>query len=573
MVRIDRRKNKGRVYLYLEERAWIDGKSKRLWQRYLGPEDKFKELSKIALNTDIETETIEFGLIAALLIIARKLGIVEIINQFTKKREQGLSVGEHLVFAAINRCLEPVSKNQLKEWFESTVLKRIYPEVGSALNSRSYWTHYRYLEEEIVESIGDEINRALIHEFNVDFSNLLYDPTNFFTYINPKNPNQMLPRHGNCKDGRYTLNIINFSLFCALDGGIPLLHLVYPGNIPDVKHFTTALKRLKDRLNRIGTSVTTITLTFDKGNLSEDAFKLIDQDKIEYITSIRPSTRKALLFIPPEEFEMKTLPNGKELGVKEFNKETYEGFLKQLELKGIHMKKKKFETYGKPRCIIALYNPKQAKWQQENFDKKIKDRISKIDAYFKARLNNKEWSKPEKVFEKCQALLGAKKFQNVVTIEISGTEGNLTLSVSKNQEAYEAKRISFGKSFLMTSRVDLAAWEVAWAYRQQYIVENAFKMLKNPNWLSIRPAWVWTDPSIEGHSFVCFIGLLLLTLLVREVLLKDIPLSLPKVIKRLNSIKITKITIPGKQHPVYKLNKMNEEENALYNTLKLNQFI
>ena len=147
------------------------------------------------------------------------------------------------------------------------------------------------------------------------------------------------------------------------------------------------------------------------------------------------------------------------------------------------------------------------------------------------------------------------------------------MSVSKNQAAYEEKRISFGKAFLMTSRENLAAWEVAWAYRQQYIVENAFKMLKNPKWLSIRPAWVRTDPSMEGHSFVCFIGLLLLTLLVRELSLEDIPLSLPKVIKRLTSIKVTKITIPGKQRPVYKLNKMNEEEKALYNALKLSQFI
>ena len=86
MVRLDRRKKKGHVYLYLEERAWIDGKSKRLWQRYLGPEHKFKELSKIALNLDIETETIEFGLIAALLLIAKNLGLLRSLT-LTRIRE------------------------------------------------------------------------------------------------------------------------------------------------------------------------------------------------------------------------------------------------------------------------------------------------------------------------------------------------------------------------------------------------------------------------------------------------------------------------------------------------------
>jgi len=573
MVHIAKKKKKGRVYLYLEETGRVNGKSKRLWQRYLGPEHKFKELSKIALKFDIETETIEFGLIAALFLMAKKLGVVEIINKLTNKREQGLSVGEHVLFAAINRCVEPVSKNCLKEWFESTFLRKIYPELGSAIDSRSYWTHFRYLKEDIVESIGDELNRALIHEFDVDFSNLLYDPTNFFTYINPKKPNQTLPRHGHCKEGRFTLNIVNFSLFCALDGGIPLLHLVYPGNVPDAKNFKNALERLKSRLNQIEISATNITLTFDKGNLSKGAFEFIDQEEFDYIASIRPSTRKALLLIPPEEFEMKLLPNGKELGVKEFNDEKYEAFMKKLEINGVNIKKKKFETYGKNRRIIAMYNPKQAKWQKENFDKKIKDKIPKIKAFFKDRLNNKDWSKHDKVLEKCQNILGAKKFQNVINVEITGKEGELALSVSQNQAAYEEKMLSFGKSFLMTSREDLAAWEVAWAYRQQYIVENAFKMLKNPKWLSIRPMWVRTDPSIKGHSFVCFIGLLLLSLLVRDLVMQDIPLSISKAIKRLKSIRITKIKIPGRQKPVYKLNKMNKKVKLLYDALELKKFV
>ena len=158
-------------------------------------------------------------------------------------------------------------------------------------------------------------------------------------------------------------------------------------------------------------------------------------------------------------------------------------------------------------------------------------------------------------------------------MEITGNESELALSVSQNQVAYEEKILSFGKSFLMTSRGDLAAWEVAWAYRQQYIVENAFKTLKNPKWLSIRPMWVRTDPSIRGHSFVCFIGLLLLSLLVRNLALQDIPLSLSKAIKLLKSIKITKIKIPGRQRPTYKLNKMNKEEQVLFNALKLRNFI
>lgn len=551
MIHVSKKKKKGKEYLYLEQTGRVNGKSKRLWQKYLGPADKFKDLSKLSLDIDVETETMEFGLIASLLLVAKKLDLVHIINTGVNKRKQGLSVGDHVLLAAINRCVQPVTKSQLREWFESTVLKKIYPRPESRMDSRSYWTHFRYLSEKNIETIGVELARATHGKFGVNFNDLSFDASNFFTYLNPTQPNQTLPNHGHSKDGRSTLNLVNFSLFCALDGGIPLLHLIYPGNEHDAKHFKTALRRLKSRLKSANLSLTNTTLLFDKGNLSKEAFEFLDHEKYDYIASIRPSTQKDVLFVPPEEFETIALPNGKPLGVKELRR----------------------EQYGKERRFIALYNPLHARWLKENFREKVLDRISKIQEFFKKRLNNKLWSNSTKVRNKCLKVLGAKKFRNVVQVDISGNEGDLTLSVAVDQVAFEKKVATFGKSFLMTSREDLTAREVAWAYRQQYIVENAFKLLKSPRYLSIRPMHHRVDSSVCGHIFVCFIGLLLLSLLVRELLLRDIPTSIPKAIKHLKSIKITQISISGRQAPIIKVDKMSEQAQLLYEALELKRFV
>ena len=51
MVYISRRKKKGKYYLYLEESARIDGKPRRVWQKYLGPEEKLKDLTLSGLFT------------------------------------------------------------------------------------------------------------------------------------------------------------------------------------------------------------------------------------------------------------------------------------------------------------------------------------------------------------------------------------------------------------------------------------------------------------------------------------------------------------------------------------------
>ncbi len=551
MVHLAKKKKKGKTYLYLEERGWINGKSKRLWQIYLGPEHKFKEKSQIISIPEVETETIEFGLVAALYILAKKINLVNVINKFTEKRNQGLSVGEHLLLAAINRCVEPVSKTRLKEWLDSTVLSRLFPNLGSALDSRSYWTHFNYFDEDTFDAIGEEIAKIVMREFNVSFKELLFDPSNIFTFINPKKANQTLPRHGHSKEGRFTLNLINFSLICALDGGIPFLHLVYPGNIQDAKHFKVALGKLKMRLNKLNIPSTEITLTFDKGNLSEEAFNFIDDEGIDYIASIRPSTQKDLLTLLPNEFDIDVLPNGKEVGVKEFKR----------------------VVYGKPRRIIAIYNPTQAKWLIENFKTKIDDKIEAINRFFLERLNNERWAQAEKVFKKCHSVLGTKKFKKVVNVELSGEKGDLTLVLSINQDALDEHTSTLGKSFLITSRTDLHSQEVVWAYRQQYIVECAFKYLKNPKFLSVRPLFHRVDSSVRGHLFVCFLGLLLLTLLVRYLINRNISLSIPKAIRTLNNLKLTKITVPGRKRSLFKVNKMNSETNSIYKVLNLHQFV
>ncbi len=78
---------------------------------------------------------------------------------------------------------------------------------------------------------------------------VMFDPTNYYTYINPKNDMQLLPRHGHSKESRHTLNLVGVSLFCSSDYGIPIMHKVYPGNIRDVTQFKTEFPRFIDRLS------------------------------------------------------------------------------------------------------------------------------------------------------------------------------------------------------------------------------------------------------------------------------------------------------------------------------------
>lgn len=568
MVHLVKKVKKGNTYLYLAERGRVEGKSKQIWQIYLGPEERFKKGTKLVVDAKIETKTVQFGLLAALLHVTRKLDLVSIIDQATGKRDQGLGVGDHVLIAAINRCVAPCSKTQLREWLDSTILRGIYPGLDVNIDAGAYWNHFKYLDETVVSTIEEHLAKSVREQFGVNFNNLSFDPTNFFTYINPRRENQTIPEHGHSKEGRTTLNLVNVSLLTTLDRGIPLFHLVYPGNKQDAGHFREmALPALKTFLAKLEMKAPTVTLVFDKGNLSQDAFDMIDEAGYKYICSDRPSSHKEDLAINPDDFKLRALPNGKKVGCKEL----------------------RLERYGRERRFIAVFSPREAEWKQGTLESKVAKKVEEIEGFFKDRFpfapgekrrgTGDKWRNRVAVEEKVEAMLG-KKYKNIIDVGITGPKvlpvdkgGQFEIKVTVQDEAMAKKRKTLGKSFLMTNREDLEPLDVVWAYRQQYLTERAFKWLKNPDFLSLRPMFHRVDTSIHGHVFVCFMGLLLLSLLVHELLSLGVKTTIFKTLTHLKAITLTCITLPGRESPVLKIDTLSPPSKELFDALDLGRFL
>ncbi len=567
MVFLVKKTIQGKIYLYLRHNHRVNGKVKTAWQLYLGPEEEFATHTRIA-KQEIATETLEFGLIAALKQIADQIHLVDIINRETNKRKQGLSVGDHLLIAVLNRCIQPTTKKQLQAWVKSTAIPRIFPSISPNLDSRAYWNHFRYLSDDTIEKIENQLIENIQKEFNINLNEISFDPTNFYTYINPKKSNQTLPKHGHSKEGKRTLNIVNLSLFCTLDGGIPLFHLLYPGNIHDATHFKSALLALQQRLSILKMEHSTITLTFDKGNLSKEAFQQIDTIGLNYICSDRPSSHKNHLKIHPEKFLMHKLPNRKEIGAFEIHD----------------------DKYGKERRFIATYNPRKAKWSYDNLLEKIDKKKCEIETYFNERLTfmagnsskgqGSKWRIRDEVQKKINIMIGKGDYRKILTYELTGPEeipiseaGQFHLKLTIDSSALDMVKLKMGKSFLMTNREDLTPYEIIQAYHQQFLVEQAFKWLKSHDFLQIRPMFHHVDSSVRGHVFVCYLGLLLLSLLVQKLINLGIPTSIYETIELLGEIKITRIHLTGRRDPIENLNQLSPKAKKLYDSLKLSQMI
>nr|MDO8085081.1 IS1634 family transposase [Candidatus Sigynarchaeum springense] len=543
---------KGKTYLYLEEKCRIDGKTKRAWQKYLGPEDAIaqKDLSFLIENAPekIKATTMSFGVSAAMLSIADDLGLSSIIDAHSKKsRDQGLSLGEYITIAAINRCAAPGSKSKLGAWFSQDWLKTRFAVDPSVLDAQTYWNHFQYLDDSVLDAIELDIGKVIVDKFHLDVDSLLYDPTNFFTFSNGGEGSELL-QFGHSKENRNNLRLASYSLVCARESGIPLMHETYAGNVQDAKHFKETLVRVAKRLADLGRDPFKVTLVFDKGNHSDAAFKTIDQQKFGFIVSVRNSTQKDLLQVPRVQLTKTTLPaTGKAV---EYFKTTR-------------------DVYGAMRDVYVVLDPKKHEKHVALFTEKLNEKIHDIESFFKARLNVKKWRTRENVEKKSRSLIGKKPFKDIIKITVGGVDGALTLDIVQNDVARQAYIETLGRTVLVTNRTDWKPETVIWGYREEYIIEHAFRRMKSPTAIAIRPMFHRANTCIKAHVFVCVLGLILLSLARLKLSRKGISTSYEEIIDELRGIHAISIKMPGSKPPALQLDCPESVAPEIISTFKL----
>jgi transposase len=93
-------------------------------------------------------------------------------------------------------------------------------------------------------------------------------------------------------------------------------------------------------------------------------------------------------------------------------------------------------------------------------------------------------------------------------VKLKGADNRLDYSFNRTGFR-ELKEKRLGKSILYTSRSDCTAEKIVLAYRSQYLVEEAFRWMKNVKYLSFLPIHHFTDGKIRVHAFYCVLALLI----------------------------------------------------------------
>jgi transposase len=564
MATIQGRKRGQRTYYYIVESRRVNGKPRPIVVKYLGTAAALAARLEQAeqSNTPLQAEVLEFGAVAALWDLACRLDLVCTIDRRVAKRDQGLSIGQYLTLAAINRCVAATSKSRFAEWYAGTILPRLCPAPQKLLAGQRFWDAMDHVSGEAIRAVEAELSRRVVEDFELALRTLCFDCTNFDTYIDSTNSAQ-LPQRGHAKSKRTDLRIVGLALMVSVDGMVPLFSQIYAGNQADSVTFRSVTEELVARYRLLAREAEHVTLVFDKGNNCTDNVAAIRDSPYHVIGSLVPSQHQDLLAIP----------------LKKFSE------LEDPRLEGVVAHRTKKTVFGRDWTIVITRSEAllsgQLRGIAQHLDKRKK-------AFFELRRKLRASQKPgakgkgytrESLEAHASKLTRGQYLKELLEIEVREDEGRLAIFFRKKPRVLERLvREVLGKRILFSDNDDWTTEQIVLGYRSQHHVEAAFRQMKDHFFVSFEPIRHWTDQKIRVHAFICVLALTLASLLRREVARKGIALSVDALLDQLQGIQEVVNLYPavgdkgGRPRARRVLTRMTRLQEQLFAHLDLAQF-
>jgi transposase len=553
-----KRKN-GHDYYYVTKSGRVNGKPRVVFQKYLGRvEDVVARLCEETPKREPdEALCIDFGGPAALLAIAESCDLRSVIDKIIPKRDQGPSVGDYILLAAINRVLAPTSKNQIGEWYEKTITKRLWGFDKELFSSQNFWHHMDAISEEQIHAVETELCKWAVSQFKLDWSGLLYDTTNFFTFIDSTNERCTLPQRGHSKAKRNDLRQVGLALVVARGSQIPLLHEVYQGNLNDTTQFRSTCTALADRYKSIVTddNKRDLTVVFDKGNNAEENLALAHINDVHFVCALKPSQNASLLDIQPSKFEE----------------------LKDPRWPGLRAHRTRAGALGDERTIVITFSETFYSQQLHSWVNQLAKAIQKLDSLAGDLFKDRSRRSKEDVRAAVNSIIHQQPMRDAIKFEIVENDSKPSLFYRTDQEVFqEYVKKHGGKTIIATDHHDWTTQDIIAAYHAQSEIEEVFRVMHGNEHLDWQPMFHWTDSKIRVHGLYCVLGFFLLAVLRQRLSEADIRLGFNAILNELSSMQEVELFYhtgePGRPAASTTHNRLTPLQKKISEVLALSRF-
>lgn len=517
MASLQRVRVRGQSYWRIVQSRRVNGKPRPIVVAYLGKPDDL--LARLRATDALTLHSRSHGAVAALHTIATELDVAGTIDRrlasggrrvrrraqsaapgpLPPVRQDGLTVGESLLLAAIGRACHATSKRGFSAWARTTTLGELAGVDVERLTSQHFWDQMDQLPIEAIAPIEEELLGRALERFEIPVDTLLYDATNFFTYIASTNARPQLPARGHNKQKRHDLRQLGVALLCTREDQIPLWHQLYGGQIPDAKSFPQAVTALSQRLLELGRELETLTIVYDKGNISRSNQQLVDGSRLHYVASVSSASQRTLVAEANARFLPVTIDEAAE----------------EPEQREVMAYRTHRRILGAQRTVVVVLSRRLQAGQKRGILQHVASAERWLERLSATLERGKQRRDRARIQHDIEARLrGRQNLRKVLHVRLQEQQGKLSLSYQFDQTALETlERDWLGRIVLVTDRDDWSTAEIIRAYRGQSHVEAVFAHLKDPVHVTLRPQFHWTDQKLHVHVFICLIAYLLARLL------------------------------------------------------------
>ncbi len=335
-------------------------------------------------------------------------------------------------------------------------------------------------------------------------------------------------------------------------GNFPCLTEVYPAHEADPKVFARVFDTLVKRLVDLEVATNKLIMLFDRGINSEDNFARVT-DAMHLIAALnRPHARK--LFEIPVERLPKVAKDRKERPVLGFAT--------------------RWNGFGQDWRAQVVYHQAEAGHHRKTWEEIRARVLAGAEKLRKAPARREKalWRKLSELVPGDYALEFEVRVKEVPVMR-KGKPGKGYLPTVRVDERAELRLlVSFGKGVVITDlpAEGLSDPELVGGRTAQAQIEEDFRWLKDRHVVSVKPSYLWHDATVPEHLFLCVMGLLLLRSLQWE--LRELKLSMPKLVKLLERIRVALVRSPGGT-PKMVLEQMDRKEALVFSKLNLVRFI
>lgn len=480
----------------------------------------------------------------------------EIFNQSEKKKVQTAKIAKMLT---VYRCLDPGSYLSAVEWFRKTALDRILHINAQHINKSRIFRELDEIEDRKTD-IENYLFKTLTKHDDSSMNIVFYDLTD--SYFEGRNCELATP--GRTKSNGFRKKRIVLSLLVNSKG--------YPFAWDVIEDYTADVNTIKNLSTKWKTQFNfgdgKIILVFDRGMVSDDNLKHLEDQKYVYITAL----------------DKNQIPNIKNVNIERFESLNTENMVEQIIKIGFEKYDEKtyYENMGivNGRRYVLIFNPEMFVDEKKSREKLMLRVKSHLEEENKALSKAKKSRNESTTRNKINKILKKMKSNKFVDFDLKPlmikTDGKTVNSFSiiqkendENREAIKKAKRTDGLWLIVTNNTSekegekrLKEEELIFAYRDKDQIEKAFKDVKS--FINIQPFNVWEPKHVRAHYTICVLSHLMNITITNRLREGNIEIKSPqKVYEILRDGIIGKMSIKSTDDKSLKLIQLQSQHKKI----------